>query len=151
MLAVGDKAASFELEDVNGARKSLDSLLSSGAALVAFFKISCPVCQFTFPFLERLYRAKANIVGISQDDAASTRDFNEEFGISFPVLVDGHGYPASNGFGISHVPSLFLVEPDGRVSWAVEGFSRQELEKAGARLGASPFKPGEYVPEWKAG
>ena len=151
MLAVGDRAVEFEIRDLNGGRKSLKDLLGTGPALIAFFKVSCPVCQFTFPFLERLHRAKVNVFGISQDDASSTRDFNEEFGISFPVLLDERGYPASNGFGITHVPSLFLVEPDSVVSWVLEGFSKQEFERVGSRLGAAPFKPGENVPEWKAG
>lgn len=151
MLATGDKAPAFDLELQGGGRKSLNDLLARGPALIGFFKVSCPVCQFTFPFLERLHRAGVNVAGISQDDAASTAEFNDEFGITFPVLRDARGYPASNGFAISHVPSLFLVEQDGTISWAVEGFSKSELEKAASRLGASPFRPGEYVPEWKAG
>jgi hypothetical protein len=31
------------------------------------------------------------------------------------------------------------------------GFDKKGLEKLGQRLGAEPFAPGEYVPEWKSG
>jgi peroxiredoxin len=120
--------------------------------LLAFFKVACPVCQLTFPFLERLSRA-LKIFGVSQDDAEATREFNQEHGITFPALLDseGEGFPASNAYGISRVPSLFLIEPDGKISWTLEGFSKKDLEQLGARVGVKPFKPGEDVPEWKAG
>jgi peroxiredoxin len=151
MLAVGDRAPGFALTDLEGGRKSLEDLAANGPVLLAFFKVSCPVCQFTFPFLERFHQGKANVVGISQDDAGLTRGFNEEFGITFQVLIDSTGYPASNGFGISHVPSLFVVEQDGTVSWALDGFNKRELADLGARFNVKPFHPTDYVPEWKAG
>ena len=71
-----------------------------------------------------------------------------------PTLLDREedGYPASNAFGISHVPSLFLVEPDGAISLASSGFV--EARSGGHRRGApgsSRSMPEEKVPEWKAG
>ena len=90
---------------------------------------------------------------ISQDDAESTREFHQEFGITLPTLLDREedNYPASNAYGLSHVPSLFLVEPDGKISLSLMGFDKKGMEKLGRRLGAEPFAPGEYVPEWKSG
>ena len=90
---------------------------------------------------------------ISQDDAESTREFDQEFGITIPTLLDKEeeGYPASNAYRLSHVPSLFLVEPDGRISHAITGFDKKGLEELGRRLGKAPFEAGEYVPEWKSG
>ena len=90
---------------------------------------------------------------ISQDDADSTSDFDGEFGITMPVLLDAEeeGYPASNAYGLAHVPSLFLVEPDGRISLAMSGFDKAFMEKLGSRLGQQPFEPGENVPDWRPG
>jgi hypothetical protein len=70
-----------------------------------------------------------------------------------PTLLDREeaGYPASNRFGITHVPSLFLVEPDGVISLASDGFVKKDLETIGKRAGVKPFGPDENVPEWKAG
>src|SRR6266849_2223307 len=131
MLEAGTHAPSFQLKDLNGKQESLEQILAKGPALLAFYKIGCPVCQLTFPFLERLAAGRAlQIVGISQDDAASTTGFNQRFGVTFPTLLDQskEGYPASNAFGIGSVPSLFLVEPDGKVSTAFSGFSKHDLE-----------------------
>jgi hypothetical protein len=46
---------------------------------------------------------------------------------------------------------MFLVERDGTISWALSGFSRSELETLGRKFGVATFRPGESVPEWKAG
>jgi hypothetical protein len=70
-----------------------------------------------------------------------------------PMLLDREeeGYPVSNAFGITHVPSLFLIEPDGTISLASEGFVKSDLESIGERAGVTPFRQDEKVPAWKAG
>ena len=157
MLAAGARAPEFELNDLDGRQRSLRELIASGPALVAFYKTTCPVCQLTFPFLERIHRGQAApgiaIYGISQDDRADTSEFNREFGVSFPVLLDTEesGYPVSNAYRISHVPSVFLVEPDGTISWTMEGFDRKALESLGARAATAVFRPTDNVPAFKAG
>ncbi len=154
MLESGTRAPAVPLQG-----RPLADILARGPALLAFFKVSCPVCQYTFPFLERLYQgagrdgAPLQIIGVSQDKASATRDFVEEFGVTFPVLLDeaASGYPASNAFGLHSVPSLFLIEKDGTISQAGNGFSKQELEAIGSRVGVAPFQPGERVPDFRPG
>ena len=157
ILRAGERAPDFELLRLDQGRATLRDLLAGGQALLAFFKSSCPVCQMTLPFLDRIYSRRAPgsfaIYGISQDDAQTTREFNAEFGIQLPVLLDTEesGYPASNAYQISHVPSLFLVGRGGAIEWSQEGFVKREFEALAALAGVHPFGPGEPVPEWKAG
>ena len=156
LLGAGDRAPDIPLPELSGRTAALRDLLGRGPVLLAFFKVSCPVCQLTLPFLDRLYRTAAEqgfaIYGISQNDAEDTREFNAEFGVTFPVLLDPEeNYPASNAFGISYVPTLFLVEPDGSIAWTLEGFHRQPLEELAGRAGVRLFRPGEGVPEHKSG
>jgi peroxiredoxin len=161
LLRAGQRAPDFRLARlVNGAIEGtaeLAELLSGGPVLLAFFKSSCPVCQMTLPFLERIHRGRApgslEIYGVSQDDAVTTQEFAGEFGISFPMLLDTEesGYPASNAYGISHVPSLFLVERDGTIAWSLEGFVKREFLAMAGKAGVVPFRADENVPEWKAG
>jgi len=154
VLEAGARAPSFRLKDLGGASVSLEELLLKGPALLAFYKVSCPVCQLTFPFLERLAASLSiQIAGISQDDLSATEGFNRRFGVTFPTLLDQakEGYPASNAFGITNVPTLFLVEPDGQIASVVSGFSKRDLEALGARAGVMAFRADENVPEWKAG
>ena len=93
------------------------------------------------------------IFGISQDDPESTREFVDEFGVTFPILFDSAetDYPASNAFHIGHVPSVFLIEPDGMISWTMEGFDEQALEALGVRAGVVTFTERDRVPAFKAG
>ena len=94
-------------------------------ALIAFFKSSCPVCQLTLPFLQRMAAGGGlEIAAVSQDDMRTTEEFRSGFGVRMLTLLDEskNGYPASNAYGISSVPSLFMVEPGGRISMAVSGF-----------------------------
>lgn len=157
MLRSGHRAPDFKLARLGGGTATLSDLVAGGRALLAFFKTTCPVCQLTFPFLERLNRGPASnpiaVYAISQDDPESTLEFNSRFGITFPTLLDTEesGYPASNAYGISHVPSLFLVERDGAIAWSMEGFNKRELQAVAAQAGVKLFHPGEQVPAWKAG
>ena len=155
LAATGAKAPQFRLSGSNGSARSLDDILAGGPALLAFFKISCPVCQLTAPYLERLAANNAGlqIVGISQDDAGATRGFANRFGLTFPTLLDSSedNYPASNAYGITSVPTLFVIEPDGTISRSFAGFSKRDFEELGARAGVTPFSPEDHVPEWKAG
>jgi peroxiredoxin len=147
-------APGFELKDLAGNRQSLAQLLEKGPVLLALFKVSCPVCQLAFPFLERMADNDAlQVVGISQDDVNPTKEFNKRFGITLPMLLDEarEGYPVSNAFGISTVPSVFLVETDGTISHSFAGFSKPDFEEIGRRINVRPFLPNEYVPEFKAG
>lgn len=157
MLETGDIAPDFELPGLDGKPVSLRQILAAGPALLAFFKISCPVCQFTFPFLERLYRGRGDgapqLIGVSQDDAKSTAAFNQSFGVTFPTLLDtaARNYPAGNSYRIVSVPSLFLVEKDGRISQAAAGFVKTAMEDLGRVFGVAPFREGENVPAIRPG
>jgi len=125
--------------------------------LLAFFKVSCPTCQFALPFLERIHQraqpGSPRIFLVCQDDARSARDFSREFGLTMPTLVDDgrKGYAMSNAFHITHVPTLFTVEQDDRISFTTNGFSRADFQALGDRAGVAPFQPGEDVPDWRAG
>lgn len=156
MLEAGSLAPEFELPWLDGGSARLSDLIPEEGLLVAFFKVSCPTCQLTLPFLDRLEQAKntgARIVLVSQDDGPSTRQFHQAFEISIPTLLDPsrENYPASNAFHIHHVPSMFWVEPGRRISWADQGFRKAGFEELAPKFGALPWRPGDDVPEWRAG
>jgi len=156
ILKVGDRAPEFRLRNLKGGHTTLGELLPAAPVLLAFFKISCPVCQLVFPFLERILQdgnGSLAVYGISQDEADWTRDFNRRYGITFSSLLDTekNGYEASDAYGISTVPTMFLVERDGTIAWVQEGFNKREILALAGRAGTNPFRDAEYVPEWKAG
>jgi len=159
---MGHVAPGFTLKSLDGKEYALEKLLEKGPVIVAFFKISCPVCQFTLPYLQRLadrYAGdSATVIAVSQDDARGTKEFNREYGVTFPTLLDESGYPVSNAYGLTMVPTIFLIEPDGNVKVSCMGFDKRDLEIIAGELSqrrkiaAAPlFRSDEVIPAQKPG
>jgi peroxiredoxin len=162
-LTVGTKAPEFELRALDGKRFVLHEELAQGPLVLAFFKVSCPTCQYAFPFLERLERAYGHkgvrIIGVSQNDPKDTAAFTKEFGVTFPVLLDDtHTYPVSNAYGLTNVPTIFWIAQDGEieissVGWVKADFTEinRKMAEAGKSAPAVVLKPGEDVRDFRAG
>ena len=162
-LATGTKAPEFELKTLDGKAFSLSAELARGAVVLAFFKVSCPTCQYAFPFLERLHKAYGGkgvaLVGVSQNSAKDTAAFNKEFGITFPVLLDDtSSYPVSNAYGLTNVPTVFWIAQDHEIEVSSVGWVKAEFEEINRRMAeagkvapAAVFKPGESVRDFQAG
>jgi peroxiredoxin len=161
-IVAGQTAPHFSLKSIDGKELSLNALLKRGPVLAAFFKVSCPVCQFTFPFLERLHKRfgkdEVPFLGISQDNARDSKEFADEYGVTFPILLDAAGYPVSNAYGLTNVPTIFLIDTDGAVKLTCGGFNKKDLEALAAELSerrklppAALFRPDESVPANRPG
>lgn len=81
----------------------------------------------------------------------ATASFNRTYGVTFTTLLDTRGYPVSNAYRITNVPSLFLVEQDGRISMSVAGFDKAEMEKLAERFGVEVFFAADRVPAFRPG
>jgi len=160
-IVPGNVAPGFSLKSLDGKEFSLNAPLERGPVVLSFFKVSCPVCKFTFPFLERLFKTYGGdgvtFLGVSQDNVAASRDFAHDFGITFPVLIDT-GYPASNAYGLTTVPTFFLINQDGTVRVASVGFGKAEIESIANTLAdrrnitrVPVFRSDESVPAHKPG
>jgi len=170
-VSPGTKAPDFSLPAVfsgkdsgkDGGNFSLQAALQQGPLLAAFFKVSCPTCQYAFPYLERIHKAhggkKITVLGISQNDQRDTAAFLKEYGITFPTLLDDpNGYVVSNAYGLTNVPSLFLIGQDGQIEITSVGWVKQEVEDINRKLAAAQqtpplpiFQPGEDVRDFRAG
>jgi len=154
LLSPGDLAPGFHLPRLDGGTIALADLLANGPVLLAFYKVTCPVCQLAMPFLERIHTGGAlPIYAISQNDAEDSREFNEEFGITMPTLLDpeDRGFAVSNDYGISHVPTVYLVGTDGKIANVIESWNRQELEKVASGVGVQLIRPTDNVQAFRAG
>ena len=162
-LASGVRAPEITLTSVDGTKFSLQDALELGPVVTAFFKVSCPVCQLAFPYLERIFKAygksgKFTFVGVSQDDAAETKRFARDYGVTFPILLDPPGkYPVSNAYGLTNVPTVFLIS-DGEIESSIVSWSKADMEQLSMRLAevsgttvAQIFGPGEKVADYKPG
>jgi len=66
----------------------------------------------------------------------------------------GH-YPVSNAYGLSNVPTMFLVGDDGKIEQTIVSWSKTEIEEIDKLYQDSArvpfFPPGEQVAEFRAG
>jgi peroxiredoxin len=162
-LESGISAPEINLPLLGGGNFVLSEARKHGPVALAFFKASCPVCQMAFPFYERLHQAyrgtNVQVVGISQDSAQDTSSFAKQFGISFPIALDDtKRYPASNAYGLTNVPTLFLVSTDGQIEISSVSWCQDELEAVNQRLAGAAgkdkkqiVKPSDNVPSFKPG
>jgi peroxiredoxin len=131
-IVADNPAPNFSLQSLDGTQFSLSDSLKKGPVILAFFKVSCPICKFTFPFIERLYQRyrgdDVTFLAVSQDNPSASRDFAKEFGVNFPVLTDDASYTVSNAYGLTMVPTVFLIEPGGKVKISSMGFVKADLE-----------------------
>lgn len=162
-LSMGAKAPDFTLNILDGKQFSLNDALSSGPVLLAFFKVSCPTCQYALPFYERLYKAYSrrglSFVGVSQNTAKETAAFAKQFGITFPLLLDEIGkYPVSNAYGLTNVPTLFWIAQDGEIEVSSVGWLKADFDQINRKMAeldkaplAAIFTAGDSVLDYRAG
>ncbi len=163
-IACGIRAPEFALTSTSGKSFVLSKALNNGPAVLAFFKVSCPVCQYAFPFLERLWQVHkteaVSFLGISQDNPNDTANFVKKYGLTFPVALDDPSrYIVSNAYKLTNVPTVFLINRDGEIEVSSVGWSRKDIEDINIKLSMVDaaqqqhpiFRAGEDVAEFKAG
>src|SRR5258705_10262424 len=98
-IVPGNVAPGFSLKSLEGKEFVLGSALQRGPVVLAFFKVSCPVCKFTFPFLERVFKqyggGGVSFLCVFQDKASAVRDFARAIGVTISFLVVRVGFQVS--------------------------------------------------------
>jgi cytochrome c biogenesis protein CcmG/thiol:disulfide interchange protein DsbE len=124
-LAVGSTAPSPELPKLDEPGEGSLKEYRGKWVLVNFWASWCIPCRDEAPELERFQKehggANFTVVGIdTQDLSDDGTKFAKQYGLSYPQLHDGNG---DNGheFGTTGVPENYLLEPNGKLAWAVAG------------------------------
>ena len=152
-LSIGSQAPDFELPDINGLSHRLSDAIGRGPVRLVFYKSSCPTCEFTFPYIQRMFSrvgktAGWTLWGISEDDAAETRAFGQRLGVGFDLVIDEHPYAVSAAYGLEFVPAMFLIQEDGTISVSESGFTNAGLNQF---AGFEFFTAADGLPAWRPG
>jgi len=120
----------FSLQDLDGKTRSI-SEWSDGRVLINFWATWCVPCRREMPMLQNLYLNKdthnIEIIGIAVDQNEPVRDFINEYGIEFPILIgQSNAYEIMQQLGntATTLPYTLVVEPDGLITW----FKNTELK-----------------------
>jgi peroxiredoxin len=163
-LVTGKLAPDFTVPTLGGKQVSLHEVLKRGPVVLAFFKVSCPVCQYAFPMYERMAQAHkdngATFLGISQNKSSDAQSFARQYGVTFPIAIDdeANNFAVSNAYGLTNVPTLFYIEPSGEIEVSSVGWSKLDVEGVNTKLAAlrsqkpaALWRPGESIQEFRAG
>ena len=119
--------------------------------MVVIFETDCPTCQLALPYLNSLKPDSIQVIGLSQDDERSTREFVSELKIAYPVELDS-GLKISRAYDPHNVPTFYLLDESGQVQRTLVGFDKQGLNELAAALRHPPIAaPDDGAPAWKPG
>jgi len=163
-LPAGSIAPEFTLQGLDGSPYTLSAALTKGPALLVFFKISCPTCQYGMRYFSRigehLAGTSATVWAVSQTDLDSTRAFNQQFESNLTSLADREDddFAVSNAYGITNVPTAFVINQDGLVTHFSVGWVKTDVVEMAAAMSSAvdrppyvPFRPGEDIIAYKGG
>jgi peroxiredoxin len=137
----------------------VEGIRGRGPFALLFFKVTCPTCQMAAAPLSALANAyPGHVFGVGQDPADALETFARGYGLSIPSVPDPAPYPASDAFGVEHVPTLVVVGDDGTVVDVVESWDRDGLNRAALALAReldmmpiSVSEPGDGLPGFRPG
>lgn len=122
----GFKAPSFQLESLSGESYSLQDL-EGQPVVINFWASWCGPCRQEMPALQKVYetyQAQGLVVlavNTSYNDSiANAKNFVEEAGLTFPILLDREGR-VSELYHLQATPTTFFIAPDGRIRELVLG------------------------------
>lgn len=126
LVKPGQKAPDFSVPSATDGSVSSEDFKGK-AAVVVFWKSTCPYCVKEAPGLSRIFKEHAGNVAVvaihvGRDDAPTARDFAKSHGFEFPIGVDADK-KVREAYGLRVVPTLVWLNPDGTVAAVYEGSS----------------------------
>ena len=122
----GFLAPDFTLKTPQGEIFTLSGLKGK-AVLINIWATWCPPCRAEMPAIQSLYEEYKSqglvVLGVNstvQDDPFKIAPFLEEYGLTFPILLDETG-EVTQAYEVRALPSSFFIDRQGRISEVVIG------------------------------
>ena len=122
----GEVAADFRLEDLDGNSVALSDFHGS-PVLLNFWASWCTPCRDEIPLLKSIYNDRRwretglVVLAINVGESRSTvKDYVEEYGISFTVLLD-EGRKVFRQYFVHGVPTTYFIDREGVIQHVTIG------------------------------
>lgn len=147
----GEHAPTFLLDDAATGVQITDPW-HDGPTVLAFFKVSCPVCQMAAPMVQALADGGVRVIAIGQDPPKALTTYAARYGQNVPTLTEPAPYRVSDAYRITSVPTLFHVGADGVIVDTIGSWDRERWNSVAAAWGGPPIsQPGDGLPSFKPG
>lgn len=130
----GFAAPDFELRDLNGGQVRLYEN-NGKPSLVNFWASWCPPCKVEMPHLQKAYdqygeQVNFHMVDLAfNDDLEAMKQYIEDEGYTFPVLLDETGDVAIEQYQAIAVPTTVVVDEEGIITHHIRGaMSEQQIQ-----------------------
>jgi cytochrome c biogenesis protein CcmG/thiol:disulfide interchange protein DsbE len=128
-LETGDAAPDFTLKGIDGKNVTL-SELKGKVVILDFFASWCPPCKQEIPDFIKLqdeYGSKGFVmIGVSLVNEQETKNFAEQYGINYPVVVDDGKVSVAYG-PVRSIPTTYIIDKDLKVAKLYIGFRPKEV------------------------
>ena len=133
LLAVGEKAPDFILQDLDGNWVSLSDY-KGRKVLLDFSMIHCGWCKIaidefkkpTFSFAENVVPLYVNPV----DEQAKMEKYQAKVAIPFQTLIEAKD--VGMAYGVKGYPTFYLIDETGKIESVQEGYSDELIKKLNA-------------------
>lgn len=143
------RAPEFKLESVSGGPVALADLHRDGPALLMFASEECPTCALTLgrvaPLVSDLARAGVTITSIFEDPLEVAARVARRQRFTGTVLAEPPPYAISQAYELQTLPTLVLIDRDGRLSERVVGWDAPALDAVLAEACRSVGVPARRV------
>jgi peroxiredoxin len=123
------KAQDFTLLDLDNNKVSLSDFKGK-VVVINFWATWCPPCRAELPdFVEvsNSYKgSNVQFIGISDDDVSALKKFADDYGIEYPTLLDGSLDRIMPEWGISAIPTTFILNGNGEIMFTNVGMMAKD-------------------------
>ncbi len=129
-LEVGNLAPDFELTTLSGETVRLSDYRGK-KVMINFWATWCPPCRAEMPDMQEFYE-KQDVailaVNLTQTEAntSDVEAFKEEFGLTFPILLD-EDLTVATEYRIRPIPTSYMVDSQGIIQFEALGALNYDL------------------------
>lgn len=116
----------IKIKEYNGSEKMLTSYKFK-VLLINFWASWCEPCKEEIPFLNNIYNQYKDkgvmVLGITEDDAKSIKEFIKKIPINYPIIMDDGSI--SDAFKVIGYPMTYFYDYEGKLLTQTFGLQRQ--------------------------
>lgn len=129
-VGVGDRVPDWTLTDINGRTHTFSSY-KGRVVVLDFWATWCPPCMAVSPHMQAIQKKYVDrgvaVLAVHYDNEGEPKRYMKQHRYTFTALEDG--YEVARKLGVSKIPTIMVVGPDGRVAYRQTGFANGDEKR----------------------